>query len=138
MKQARKTFSQIKRGHNRKRWGLLLLITIIILISAVILKQNNFPIRISFSDLTLKTPLSSRDYAGKLINLLSQAGIETESIKVYPDRTEVILKDGTISVFNAENLELKVSSLQFILKRFTIEGRKAKVIDLRYNKPVVK
>ncbi len=36
-----------------------------------------------------------------------------------------------------KDLSIQVSSLQIILNKFTIEGRKAKKVDLRYSDPII-
>jgi len=74
----------------------------------------------------------------EIIELLGRYEIYAVSIKPQPDGIAVKLGNGTQIYFPKENLETKVASLQLLLKRFTIEGRKIKVIDLRYSKPIIK
>jgi hypothetical protein len=47
-----------------------------------------------------------------------------------PNSTQVVMT-------KQKNIERQVSSLQFILKRLTIEGKAIKNIDLRFDSPVV-
>lgn len=50
----------------------------------------------------------------------------------------VILEDGNDVLFSAKkSLGEQVSSLQLILSRLTIEGKRFKSLDLRFEKPIV-
>lgn len=69
---------------------------------------------------------------------LQKKAIEYTGIYKYRDSYLIILKDNK-EVLVAENKSItqQIASLQFILNRLTMEGRKFKRLDLRFDKPVI-
>lgn len=65
--------------------------------------------------------------------------LEPKSGRIISQRAiEVLLKDDLEVLFaTKKEIETQLDSLQFILKRFKIEGEKLKRIDLRFDKPVI-
>lgn len=64
--------------------------------------------------------------------------VSYEFIQTEQERLNVLLKNGTVAIFEINaNYALKVPSLQYILREATI-GKKPKIIDLRFNKPVLR
>lgn len=55
---------------------------------------------------------------------------ESAFFVTLPSNTQVVMS-------KQKNIERQASSLQFILKRLTIEGKAIKLIDLRFDSPVV-
>jgi len=54
------------------------------------------------------------------------------------DKDIVYLKDqGVVYIDPRKNLPSQISSLQLILSRLTIEGKKFKRLDLRFDKPII-
>lgn len=54
------------------------------------------------------------------------------------DSLEVELKDGGKIIFSTKkDIEKQVASLQLMLSRLTIEGKRLKILDFRYSNPVV-
>lgn len=60
--------------------------------------------------------------------------INTSNAKYY----ELDLEDGEQIIFStSKDLKLQVASLQLVLNRLTIEGKKFKRLDFRFDKPVI-
>ena len=71
--------------------------------------------------------------------LLQKSGIQFASVENAKDSTYLVnLKDGgQVIITQDKNIENQISSLQLILSRLTIEGKRFKSLDFRYDKPVV-
>lgn len=87
-------------------------------------------------------PVVVSNTIGELEFALRKEGLTFEPIKrsTGSARLYTTLQDGPTVVFSdSKNPQAQVSSLQLILTRLTIEqGKNAKLIDMRFNKPVVK
>jgi cell division septal protein FtsQ len=61
------------------------------------------------------------------------------SSMVYEDGNIVLnLKDGGVVILSSKkDISLQLSSLQLILSRLTIEGKKLKSLDLRFDSPII-
>ena len=70
---------------------------------------------------------------------LSKANIPFASISVASDSSFLIfLKDGSeVNLSDKKNIQKQISSLQLILSRLTIEGKRFKRLDLRFDKPII-
>lgn len=60
-----------------------------------------------------------------------------EKVIILEKKLEIILRNNLLIFLPAENLLLKITSLQELLNRFRIEGKRPVSIDLRFEKPVV-
>lgn len=81
-----------------------------------------------------KTPkLSSYQVA------LDNANIQVISVALNTDNSaEVKLKDGGVVILSSKkDIGSQISSLQLMLSRLTIEGKKLKILDFRFDNPVV-
>lgn len=89
---------------------------------------------------SLKSSLVSQaSEAKKLSLLLEKAGIASASVSLRDTTSfEVTLSEGAHVIFSATKpVDIQVSSLQLMLSRFTIEGKKFSQIDLRFERPVI-
>ena len=70
---------------------------------------------------------------------LSKANIPFASISVASDSSFlIVLKDGSeVNLSDKKNIQKQISSLQLILSRLTIEGKRFKRLDLRFDKPII-
>lgn len=70
---------------------------------------------------------------------LAQNNINFDSVEVASDSSYLInLKDGgQVIISPSKNIQNQISSLQLIMSRLTIEGKRFKVLDFRYDKPVI-
>lgn len=84
-------------------------------------------------------PIPQDDPILKLSNLLSQKGMEISVSPTSSDSAILInLASGETIIFSTiKDMAAQVDSLQIILARLTIEGKKLKTLDFRYDKPVV-
>ena len=71
--------------------------------------------------------------------MLEKSGIAFTSVENAKDSTYLVnLKDGgQVIITQNKNVQNQISSLQLILSRLTIEGKRFKSLDFRYDKPVV-
>ncbi len=71
--------------------------------------------------------------------MLEKSGIAFTSVESAKDSTYLVnLKDGgQVIITQNKNVQNQISSLQLILSRLTIEGKRFKSLDFRYDKPVV-
>lgn len=109
--------------------SLLLILTLVLLGSFFL---NKFFLNRTF----FVSPLARVDSLENtsIEDLLNKNNIQF--IKV--DRNIVYLKDqGEVFLNLDKNLALQISSLQLILSRLTIEGKKFKKLDLRFEKPII-
>ncbi len=72
-------------------------------------------------------------------DLLQESGIAFTSVESANDSSYLVnLKDGgQVIITQNKNVQNQISSLQLILSRLTIEGKRFKSLDFRYDKPVV-
>lgn len=74
-----------------------------------------------------------------LQSLLYKNNVPFSDIKVASDSSYLItLKDGSeVNFSSKKDVSSQISSLQLILSRLTIEGKKFKRLDLRFDKPII-
>jgi hypothetical protein len=128
------------RRKNRKKIFLLALLIFIFGIIAV--SYNYFPTIflpiLNKGDLI--SPKGSISTVSDFTRELSKNNIATKEVKELPDSRIVgILEDG-ITVYFAPDKEAgwQVLSLKAIISRFSLEGKKPKIIDFRFKNPIVK
>lgn len=77
--------------------------------------------------------------APNMKKLLTNANISYSFIDMASDYYDITLKDGgKIYISSKKNIEAQISSLQAMLKQLTIDGKGFKLIDFRFDKPVIK
>lgn len=105
----------------------------------LVAKKPAFVSPIAFSIKEKMGILSGRSSNKELENLLSQKNITFSSISVLSDSSYLVkLTDEEEIIFSATKpMESQVSSLQLILSRLTIEGKRFARLDFRFDKPVV-
>ncbi len=83
--------------------------------------------------------LQKNTYQSEIDNLLQKSGIAFTSVENTNDSSYLVnLKDGgQVIISKNKNVQDQISSLQLILSRLTIEGKRFKNLDFRYDKPVV-
>ncbi len=72
-------------------------------------------------------------------NLLAKEKVKFSEISTATDSSYLIHLDGggTAIISPKKNIEEQVRSLQIVLSRLTIEGKRFKSLDFRFDKPVV-
>lgn len=84
-------------------------------------------------------PIPENDSTSALLALMQAKNITISETPVASGSTLVTrLQDGTSVIFSTDqDIVKQVSSLQIILSRLTIEGKKATKIDFRYETPII-
>lgn len=105
----------------------------------LVAKKPAFVSPITFSIKEKIGILSGGSSNKKLENLLSQKNITFSSISILNDSSYLVkVTDDEEIIFSATKpMESQVSSLQLILSRLTIEGKRFTRLDFRFDKPVV-
>ncbi len=71
-------------------------------------------------------------------SILFKNNIPFSRLKIASDSSYIVfLNDGGEVDMLPENIQRQISSLQLILSRLTIEGKKFKRLDLRFDKPII-
>lgn len=138
-----------KRRKQRKFIAFLVPVGIFIFILLSLYLINRFT-SIAFFKKTFLSPvpvntssglqvLFGKDPNKELKTLLVKNKIEFLSVNQSPDYSYVVkFKDGEEAIFSSKkSLDLQVASLQFVLSRLTIEGKRFVRLDLRFDKPVI-
>lgn len=78
-------------------------------------------------------------YQSTVENLLKKNNISYSSIVKLGDGSyEIKLSDSRVVVMSSQkDINLQISSLQYMLSRLTMEGKRFVRIDLRFDKPVI-
>jgi len=124
------------RRRNSKRNYLALLILLAIL-SIILIAVS---LSLSKKQVILNPVASPRNVdSEKIENMLLNKNISYLSINKNNQLYYVIsLKDnGEVIVSTQKNISDQLGSLQLILNRLTIEGKRFKSLDFRYDKPVI-
>ncbi|MBI3980381.1 hypothetical protein HY345_00090 [Candidatus Microgenomates bacterium] len=122
---------------NKKKAQLLLLVLLLILIifGVFIIYKNKPQVFISIPQPgKLVGPSANRDLYVDLVNLLAQNQLSVSYLNFIDNETiEASLSSGIKVIFTTKkDIKEEVASLQLILARFRIEGRKVNKIDLRF------
>ncbi|MDP2649928.1 MAG: hypothetical protein Q8P10_03705 [bacterium] len=92
-------------------------------------------------NITIISPVSftnNNNNLKKLETLLKQSNISFGSLSSSSSSYFVKFKDGEEVILDSNKpLEQQISSLQLVLSRLTIEGKRFVRLDLRYDKPVI-
>jgi len=126
-----------ERSKYRIRWFFLLLLFLSLLIMIIEYLFLNF----SFGRTTFVSPIAkvNKSKVASLENALERQKIAFVSVSLNSDSSFTVgLKDGgEIILSSKKDLGSQLSSLQLILSRLTIEGKKLKKLDFRFDNPVV-
>lgn len=122
---------------SKKKLQIILIITILGLVAlgvAIFLKEKpQFYFSLPQPG-RMVAPSSQNDTYIDLVNQLAQSGLSISYINFLDNNTiEASLSSGIRVIFSTEkDIKEEVASLQLILGRFKIEGRKVNKIDLRF------
>jgi hypothetical protein len=78
-------------------------------------------------------------YASKLEEILQKNNISYSKVSRL-EKTSYLIKlsdDKEIIISSQKDINKQISSLQFILSHFTMEGKEFSKLDLRFDKPVI-
>ncbi len=139
----------VKRNTKRKSRKIVLIISLsilaVILTAGVAFFLNKVsPLLVSknfVSPTKIINPLVVSDVKGALRKKLSDKNILFDSFVVASDSASIVgkIKDGPVVYFSTNsNVDWLVTSLELILTRLTVGGKKPSVIDLTGQRPIVK
>ena len=130
---------KLRREKNKYRVKILfagLLILTLIIVAAEFAYVN-----LSFGKNTFISPIAkeSKSKSALLENTLDKNKILFSSVDVASDGSYAVsLKDsGEVILSSKKDIQSQLTSLQLILSRLTIEGKKLKKLDFRFSNPVI-
>ena len=91
------------------------------------------------SPISSNRPISSLQLDFKSVeNILSKNKIPFTSITSSQSAILINLKTGEeVTLSSKKNIDSQISSLQLVLSRLTIEGKRFKSLDFRFDKPII-
>lgn len=141
-----KAFLYMKKQRNRFVVGLIflfVLLGVIILTTIKNVDKTLLPRFFTnpFTKKEITTPLPKNDPTFEIEEILRQKNIKFED-NAISSGSAILVKltppqDIEVWFDSRKDLSVQVSSLQIILNKFTIEGRKARKVDLRFSDPLV-
>jgi len=121
--------------------GTVFLITLGILLSFFLLAKLKRRVILSpLPKITLsKNQENNLNQTNQINSMLEKQGINVDQIFSASDSSTIVtLKDGGQIVFSdKKKLDEQMASLQLITRQITIEGRRFKRIDFRFDNPVI-
>lgn len=116
-----------------------IIIVIEIIYLAKALQKPKFISPIADTYKNVLAAITNNSPKNQLIELLHKDSISYTSISSYGDGSMLIkLENGEeVLLSSKKSLETQVSSLQLILSRLTIEGKRIAKLDLRFDNPVI-
>lgn len=130
---------QLKKEKSKSRTKLIS-ITLLFLLLALLVIEFLY-LNFSFGRSTYISPIA-KEQKSKIITLekeLEESNISFKTVSANSDSSFTVhLIDGSIVILSSKkDIKSQVSSLQLILSRLTIEGKKLKSLDFRFDNPVV-
>ena len=120
------------------RKAVLLGLILLVLFAGVGVWQKG-KIRQRFWPVKAVSPISQPSSVYDLMTLLGKSGLRISQTPVIVDGTIQASVSGVSVLFAPDkDLAVQVRSLQLVLPRLTMEGKKVLEIDLRFNKVVVR
>ena len=125
----------------RRKFFFPFILILFLLIALLVKITKNFEFDFNFVLPTrgeIINPLPSPTAKEELENFLRQGGLTPTNLNFRQKEAEGSFS-GNLTVFFSLDKDLfsQVISLQFILSRSKIEGRLPRLVDLRFNKPVI-
>lgn len=130
---------QLKKERNIKRVKTAFIA--LFFLSVILIFIEYLYLNFSFGKNFYISPIA-QNKASVIITLekeLEKSNISFKSVQAKQDGSLLIeLADGSSVIFSQKkDIKNQISSLQLVLTRLTIEGKKLKSLDFRFNNPVV-
>lgn len=130
---------QLKKERNKKRVKTAFIA--LFFLSSILIFIEYLYLNFSFGKTFYISPIA-QNKASVVIVLekeLEKSNISFKSVQAKQDGSLLIeLSDGGSIIFSQKkDIKNQISSLQLVLTRLTIEGKKLKSLDFRFNNPVV-
>ncbi len=136
MFQKRRSFKK-----ERSKFKFRYIISILVFSIAIALVGSFFYYNFSFGSNILVNPLSKsyNSFENKLKDDLGKQGIKYLRTTLNADGSVMVNRDpeGEIIFSPKKEISDQITSLQLVLSRLTIEGKKLKTLDFRFANPVV-
>lgn len=130
---------ETKKSKRRLKVALFFLVFLIfIALSGFLVRSFKQDIFYLFRKEKIIAPISGKTPIEELSLELKKAEIQVISFSLLNEREfEASLSGGTKVFLKSEEITRQITSLQVMLSRFKIEGRRPQKIDLRFEKPIV-
>lgn len=132
---------RIKKLKRKSRFLFIkVVVPIVILLILLSLLLYKFP-TVPFFKKPIISPLakSKPHQDSSLESLLEREKIPFTSVIRSSDFYTIVFPDGgQVFVSSKKNLTIQINSLQLMLNRLTIEGKRIKSLDFRFDKPIIK
>ncbi|MDP3888836.1 MAG: hypothetical protein Q8Q24_02215 [bacterium] len=115
---------------------LFLILFILAVLGFNWIRNMNFGFNLNLTD-KIVSPLPSLTRETALAQKLEEYGIAAKNLQVLGDSITATISGATTYFNQKEDILKQVVSLQYIISRAKIEGKIPKVIDLRFDKPIV-
>lgn len=123
-----------------KRKGKFLFIKIIFPIFTLLILSTFLLYKLPIFNQPIISPLG-QNKPSKISNLevlLKKANVPFSSITSSSDFYIIVLSGGgKVIISSKKELAVQISSLQLMLSRLTIEGKRIKSLDFRFDKPII-
>lgn len=130
---------QLKKEKLKNR-ALVLLFSLIGFLILILFAEYLY-LHFSFEKTYFISPIAKTQYSKTIAleNLLKIEDVSFSSVYSSQDTSFIVnLKNGgRVILSSKKDIKKQISSLQLILSRLTIEGKKLKVLDFRFDNPVV-
>jgi hypothetical protein len=130
-----------KLKKEKVKYRLKIIFIVFLFLSLLIATAEYLYLNFSFGRAVFISPLAkiNQSKVARLESVLDKEKIAFLSVSQNLDGSFTVeLKDGGVIILSAKkDLDSQLSSLQLILSRLTIEGKKLNKLDFRYDNPVV-
>ncbi len=126
-----------KRKKNKLKFFFTALLFLVVVVYVVL-----FFYELSFLKTpTVISPLGKKNIyrAENIESLLYKEDIPFSSVQIASDSSILVnlAEDGQVIISSKKDIATQISSLQLMLKRLTIEGKRLKSLDFRFDKPII-
>lgn len=130
---------QLKKEKIKSRTKTIFIV--LFFLSAILILIEYLFLNFSFGRTTYISPVSKNTISNTIAleKELEKSNILFKNITNSQDgNLQVELSDGSTVIFaQKKDIKNQISSLQLVLTRLTIEGKKLKSLDFRFNNPIV-
>ncbi len=137
-----KKVREIKKRSKRKNWFLTSVIIFFLCLSALL--TYYLPTHYFFKKASFISPVpvaigGSNDQIEHIRILLKKNNIAFTTVSAFPEGSFTVTLAGGEEIFFSQqkNIESQISSLQLIVSRLTIEGKRFSRLDFRFDEPVI-
>jgi hypothetical protein len=130
-----------KLKKDRLKYRFKILFIVLLFLSLAVVSLEYLSVNFSFGNAAYLSPIAkeSKSRLASVENALDKNKIIYNSVAVASDGSYAVqLRDGgEVILSSKKDLGSQLTSLQLILSRLTIEGKKLKGLDFRFGNPVV-